>query len=255
VTGLAVGSQPGVKAFVGTSGWQYRHWAGRFYPKGLPTSRWLEHYAGFFPTVEVNATFYRLPRRETVERWSAIVPHRFVLTMKASRYVTHIRRLRDCAEPIERMRAVFEGAGGHLGPVLFQLPPTFRADVDLLGSFLEALPAGMRSAFEFRHPSWFTDAVARVLDEHGVALVHGDRPRTRVEVPNVGGWSYLRFHQGRTASSHYPRTKLAEYADALAEAGPKEAFVYFNNDTGGAAPEDASTFMELLAERRVELAA
>ena len=244
-----------MKAYVGTSGWQYRDWAGRFSPKGLPTSRWLEHYATVFPTVEVNATFYRLPRRETVQGWSEIVPKGFVLTLKASRYVTHIRRLRECAEPIERMRTVFGGAGGHLGPVLFQLPPTFRADVDLLRSFLEALPTGMRSAFEFRHPSWLTEAVAGVLDLHRVALVHGDRPRTRVDVPTVGGWTYLRFHQGRATSPGYRRSKLADYADALAEAGPAEAFVYFNNDSGGAAPEDASTFMELLADRRVELAA
>lgn len=244
-----------MKAFVGTSGWQYRDWAGDFYPKGLPTSRWLDHYAGVFPTVEVNATFYRLPRRETVERWSEIVPRGFVLTLKASRYVTHIRRLRDCDEALERMRTVFGGAGAHLGPVLFQLPPTFRADVDLLRSFLEALPAEMRAAFEFRHPSWFADAVAEVLDEHGVALVHGDRPRTRVEVPSVGGWSYLRFHQGRPGLPGYRRSKLADYADALADAAPREAFAYFNNDTGGAAPKDARTFMELLAERSVELAA
>ena len=244
-----------MKAFVGTSGWQYRDWRDRFYPRGLPTSRWLEHYAGAFPTVEVNATFYRLPRRETVQTWAATVPKGFVLTLKASRYVTHIRRLRDPADAIERMQEVFGGAGAHLGPVLFQLPPNFEADVDLLRSFLRALPAEMRAAFEFRHASWFTDEVLGVLDRHGAALVHGDRPRTHVEVPSVGGWSYLRFHQGRSVSPRYRRSKLADYADVLADVRPREAFAYFNNDTGGAAPRDAATFIELLADRRVDLAA
>jgi uncharacterized protein YecE (DUF72 family) len=250
-----VGKHVGVKAFVGTSGWQYRDWRGSFYPEGLPTSRWLEHYAGVFPTVEVNATFYRLPRRETVRSWAGTVPKGFVLTLKASRYVTHIRRLRDCAEPIERMWGVFGGAGRRMGPVLFQLPPTFEADADLLRRFLTALPAQMRAAFEFRHRSWFTDPVLHVLDEHGSALVHGDRPGTHVEVPSVGGWSYLRFHQGGRHTPRYRRSKLADYADALADLRPREAFVYFNNDTGGAGPEDAATFIELLAERRVDLAA
>jgi uncharacterized protein YecE (DUF72 family) len=244
-----------MRAFVGTSGWQYADWRGRFYPQGLATTRWLEHYARAFPTVEVNATFYRLPRRETVERWAATVPVGFVLTLKASRYVTHIRRLRECREPMERMRAVFAGAGSRPGPVLFQLPPTFEADAERLRSFLAELPAGMRAAFEFRHPSWFVQPVTDLLGERGIALVHGDRPGTRVEVPAVGGWSYLRFHQGRPGSPGYRRSKLADYADALVEARPREVFAYFNNDTGGAAPEDARTFMELLAERRVELAA
>jgi uncharacterized protein YecE (DUF72 family) len=244
-----------MKVFVGTSGWQYADWRGRFYPEGLATARWLEHYARTFPTVEVNATFYRLPRRETVERWASTVPRGFVLTLKASRYVTHIRRLRDCREPMERMRAVFAGADPHLGPVLFQLPPTFEADAELLGSFLASLPREMRAAFEFRHPSWFGGQVVDLLHERGAALVHGDRPGTRVEVPAVGGWSYLRFHQGRRDAPGYRRSKLADYADALVDLRPREVFAYFNNDTGGAAPHDARTFMKLLADRRVRLAA
>jgi uncharacterized protein YecE (DUF72 family) len=244
-----------MRAFVGTSGWQYADWRGRFYPDGLATARWLEHYARRFRTVEVNATFYRLPRRETVEHWATTVPKGFVLTLKASRYVTHIRRLRDCREPIERMRSVFAGAGSHLGPVLFQLPPNLEADAELLRSFLAGLPTGMRAAFEFRHPSWFVGPLPDLMEERGVALVHADRPGTRVEVPAVGGWSYLRFHQGRPESPGYRRSKLADYADALVDVRPREVFAYFNNDTGGAAPEDAQTFMELLADRRVELAA
>ena len=138
-----------MRAFVGTSGWQYADWRGGFYPQGLATGGWLEWYARAFPTVEVNATFYRLPRRETVERWATTVPKGFVLTLNASRYVTHIRRLRECREPIERMRAVFSGAGPHLGPVLFQLPPTFEADAELLRSFLAELPSDLRQRLLF----------------------------------------------------------------------------------------------------------
>ncbi|HEX5949485.1 MAG TPA: DUF72 domain-containing protein, partial [Actinomycetota bacterium] len=185
------------RAFVGTSGWQYRDWRGRFYPQGLSTARWLEHYAEHFRTVEVNSSFYRLPRRVTVERWAATVPEGFLLTMKASRYVTHIRRLRDPEEPLARMLEVFEGAGSRLGPVLFQLPPNFEADVPRLEAFVRAIPGRIRAAFEFRHRSWFVPEVFQVLDRSGLALVHADRPGTRVdELPTAGGWAYLRFHQG-----------------------------------------------------------
>lgn len=241
-------------ASVGTSGWQYRHWRGAFYPEGLATSRWLEYYAQRFATVEVNASFYRLPRLETVRRWAGTVPRGFVLTFKASRYVTHVRRLRDCAEPLERMRAVFTAAGRKLGPVLFQLPPTFEADERLLRSFLGIVPRGVGAAFEFRHPSWFSPSIMDALDDHGAALVQADRPGVRVEVPAIGGWSYLRFHQGRRDAPAYRRSKLRAYADAIADVRPTELYAYFNNDADGAAPEDASTLIELLDQRRIEVA-
>ncbi len=240
---------------VGTSGWQYRHWRAGFYPAGLAAADRLAFYAERFSTVEVNASFYRLPKRETVGRWAATVPDGFVLTFKASRYVTHVRRLRDCAEPLERMRGVFEGAGTKLGPVLFQLPPTLRADEPLLRAFLGSLPSAFRAAIEFRHPSWFTDGVLEALDASGAALVHADRPRVRVSIPTLGGWAYLRFHQGRSDGPGYRRSKLAAYADAIAETPPRSVFAYFNNDTDGAAPRDAAAFAALLADRRVDVAA
>ena len=242
-------------AFVGTSGWQYRHWAGGFYPAGSPATRWLALYAERFSTVEVNASFYRLPRRETVEGWARTVPAGFVLTFKASRYVTHVRRLRGCDEPLERMWSVFAGAGRALGPVLFQLPPTFRADEPLLRGFLGSLPNGMRAAFEFRHPSWLTSAVFETLDGHGAALVHADRPGIRAEVPGIGGWSYLRFHQGTRSAPGYRRSKLRRYADAIAAGPGREVFAYFNNDADGAAPRDAVVLGQLLTARRVDVAA
>ncbi|HET9724209.1 MAG TPA: DUF72 domain-containing protein [Actinomycetota bacterium] len=244
------------RAFVGTSGWQYRDWRGRFYPDGLSTARWLEHYAGHFRTVEVNNSFYRLPRRETVERWAATVPQGFLLTMKASRYLTHIRRLRDPENPLARMLEVFEGAGSKLGPVLFQLPPNLEADVPRLETLVQAIPARIRAAFEFRHPSWSTQEVFEVLDRSGLALVHADRPGTRVEpIPTAGGWAYLRFHQGGRKRPGYERRKLKAYADRVAECGNTQVFAYFNNDTDGAAVRDAQTFMELLEDRHVAVAA
>jgi uncharacterized protein YecE (DUF72 family) len=240
---------------VGTSGWQYRHWRDGFYPAGLAAADWLAFYAEHFSTVEVNASFYRLPKRETVERWAATVPDGFVLTFKASRYVTHVRRLRDCVEPLERMRAIFEGAGTKLGPVLFQLPPTLRVDEPLLRDFLESLPSAFRAAIEFRHPSWFTDGVLEALEASGAALVHADRPGVRISIPTLRGWAYLRFHQGRFDGPRYRRSKLAAYADAIAETRPRSLFVYFNNDTDCAAPRDAAAFAGLLADRRVDVTA
>jgi uncharacterized protein YecE (DUF72 family) len=240
---------------VGTSGWQYRHWRGSFYPEGLAASAWLGHYAERFATVEVNASFYRLPRRETVERWAEAVPAGFVLTFKASRYVTHIRRLRECAEPLERMWSVMAGAGAKLGPVLFQLPPTFRVDEPLLRDFLSMLPQQMRAAFEFRHPTWSTEGVHDALDAAGAALVHADRPGVGVQIPTVGGWAYLRFHQGRGTAAGYRRSKLRAYARAVAAARPAELFAYFNNDTDAAAPHDAEVLAALLTERGIEVAA
>ena len=240
---------------VGTSGWQYRHWRGRFYPQALPNASWLEHYAERFGTVEVNASFYRLPERATVQRWAATVPPAFVFVFKASRFLTHVRRLRDPDEPLRRMYEVIDGAGGKLGPVLFQLPPTLRRDDGLLGAFLEQLPREPRSAFEFRHASWFVDQVFEALDASGAALVHADRPGVRVEVPTIGGWSYLRFHQGARAVPKYRKAKLRAYAEAIADPGTRDVFAFFNNDTAGAAVLDARTLIELLEERRVNVAA
>jgi uncharacterized protein YecE (DUF72 family) len=244
-----------VTVLVGTSGWQYRHWRGSFYPEGLPATSWLGHYAERFPTVEVNASFYRLPERSTVERWAATVPQGFVFVFKASRYLTHIRRLRDPEEALRRMYGVFAGAGPKLGPVLFQLPPTLRRDDELLREFLERLPAEPRSAFEFRHASWFVDETFDALDARGAALVYADRPGVRVDVPTVGGWSYVRFHHGARAGPGYRRSKLRDYARSIARAQASDVFAYFNNDTAGAAVRDAATLIELLEERRVPGAA
>ena len=234
---------------VGTSGWQYDDWRGRFYPKDLPKGEWLGYFSKSFPTVEVNNTFYQLPKEETFVAWRDRSAEGFLVTVKASRYITHLRRLRNCRDPVRLLWSRCRRLGKKLGPVLFQLPPNFHADVDLLRDFLRLLPKSMRPAFEFRHPSWESEETHRALDEAGCALVLADRPGARV--PNVvtGGWSYVRFHQGTLLGPGYTRAKLRRWADRIAGMPARDTFVYFNNDTGGAAVRDAMSLTELLGLR------
>jgi uncharacterized protein YecE (DUF72 family) len=240
--------------FVGTSGWQYDDWRGRFYPRDLPKAGWLSFFAGAFPSVEVNNSFYRLPSRETFERWRFETPAGFVVAVKASRYITHVRRLREPEEPLSLLLDHAAGLADRLGPVLFQLPPRFRADLGLLRAFLQALPSRVRAAFEFRDPSWESEDVFESLDRAGAALVWADRPGIRLALPVTGGWAYVRFHQGRRTAPGYTREKLRRWADRLAETPARDAFVYFNNDTGGAAVRDAKTLTKLLLERDLAVA-
>jgi uncharacterized protein YecE (DUF72 family) len=240
---------------VGTSGWQYRDWVGELYPRGLSQEAWLERFAEVFETVEVNNSFYRLPEREIFERWRRLTPAGFVVTVKASRYITHVRRLRDAGEPMRLLWDRARGLGPRLGPVLFQLPPRFPVEAGRLAALLAELPRGMRAAFEFRDPSWHTDEVHGMLDDAGCALVWADRPGARATVPVTGGWGYVRFHQGGVDRPDYDRRKLRRWADRLAALRARETFVYFNNDTGGAAVRDAITLRDLLVERGVHVAA
>jgi uncharacterized protein YecE (DUF72 family) len=236
---------------IGTSGWQYDDWKRRFYPKDLPKRAWLAHFSSVFPAVEVNNTFYNLPKEETFVRWRQESADGFVFVIKASRFITHIRRLRDCREPVRLLWSRCRRLGRKVGPVLFQLPPTMKVDIERLQGFIRLLPKNMRAAFEFRHPSWEDAAVHRVLDDAGCALVLADRPGWRVPQTVTGGWSYLRFHQGRRTGPGYPRSKLRRFADRLAAMDAREMWVFFNNDPQGAAVRDAFTLTDLLRERGV----
>jgi uncharacterized protein YecE (DUF72 family) len=238
-----------VTIVVGTSGWQYADWKGGFYPPEVPQRDWLPYFSERFPAVEINNTFYMLPREEVFVGWRERSADDFMFAVKASRYITHIRRLRDCREPVGRLWRSARRLGRKLGPVLFQLPPNLAADPDRLGSFLRLLPNGMRAAFEFRHRSWEIGEVYEALDRAGCALVLADRPGVRVPDVVTGGWSYVRFHQGRRASPGYPREKLRRWADRLAATGAGETWAFFNNDTGGAALRDAVVLSDLLAAR------
>jgi uncharacterized protein YecE (DUF72 family) len=239
---------------VGTSGWQYRDWKGVFYPPDLPQRAWLAFYAHHFSTVEVNNSFYRLPDAGTFDRWHRETPGGFVMAVKASRFITHVRRLREPEDPIELLWQRATELGPRLGPVLFQLPPRFRAEPDRLSAVLRALPRQMRAAFEFRDPSWHTPPVFDLLDAAGAALVWADRPHARIDLPVTGGWAYVRFHQGQTEGARYRTEKLRRWADRIAELDVRDGWMYFNNDTGGAAPKDAVTLRDLLQERRVRTA-
>jgi uncharacterized protein YecE (DUF72 family) len=234
-----------VPVLVGTSGWQYAHWRGRFYPAGLGQARWLEHYAGRFATVESNAAFYRLPERATFAAWATRTPDDFVMAVKASRYLTHVRRLRDPEEPVGRMLERAAGLGGKLGPVLLQLPPNLPADPAALDRTLACFPAGIRVAVEPRHQSWFSGEVHDLLAARGAALCLADSPRRRTPLWRTAGWAYLRLHEGLAAPRPcYGRQALATWAARLAELyGPAaDCFVYLNNDPVGCAVRDARLF-------------
>jgi uncharacterized protein YecE (DUF72 family) len=228
---------------IGCSGWNYKDWRGLVYPKGLPASRWLEHYATLFDTVEVNSTFYRLARPDAVARWIEQTPERFLLTLKASRYLTHIKRLTNLGQGVERFYESVKPLVGSpkLGPILWQLPENFHRDDERLANALEGLPPG-RHSFEFRHESWFTPDVYALLREHGVALVIGDSPKRPFQTHEMtADWTFVRFHQGaRGRRGNYSDAELEEWADRIASWRRRvEVFAYFNNDWEGFAVSNA----------------
>lgn len=249
---------------VGTSGWQYADWRGLLYPAGVPQRSWLSVYTRHFDTVEVNNAFYRLPEKSVFERWRESVPAGFVMAVKASRYLTHIKRLRDPEEPVARLMERAAGLGDRLGPVLLQLPPDLVAVPDRLDACLAAFPSGVRVAVEPRHASWWTDEVRAVLISRGAALCWADR-RGRPVTPlwRTVDWAYLRLHEGRAQPwPSYGPAALHTWARRLRGAAPtgsgfgpgsgagtgpaRQAYVYFNNDPGGAAVHNARTFRELV---------
>jgi uncharacterized protein YecE (DUF72 family) len=227
---------------IGCSGWSYRDWKGRLYPDGLPARRWLERYAEVFDTVEVNATFYRLPRRSTVEAWVEQTPDGFLFAVKGSRYLTHMRRLRDTGRGLDRFWDPLEPLreSGRLGPVLWQLPETFHRDDAVLADFAAALPEA-RHCFEFRHQSWFVPAVRRLLEERGASLVIAhDARRPLPDARPAGPIAYVRFHYGRGRDGNYSSSELEEWRRRIAAwRSRREVFAYFNNDWRGFAPANA----------------
>ncbi|MBQ1092038.1 DUF72 domain-containing protein [Streptomyces sp. B93] len=237
--------------YVGTSGWQYKDWKGVLYPPDVPVRRWLEEYAAHFATVELNNAFYRLPTRENFEAWRERVPPDFVVAVKASRYLTHIKRLKDPEEPVHRLLSHASGLGDRLGPVLLQLPPTLRADAGLLDACLACFPPGVRVAVEPRHDSWWTPEVRRTLESRGAALCWADvlsRPVTPLW--RTADWGYVRLHQGRASPwPRYGHRALHSWATRIAAAFPTDAdvYTYFNNDPGGAAILDAAAFATVAA--------
>jgi uncharacterized protein YecE (DUF72 family) len=242
---------------IGCSGWNYADWRGRVYPEGVPARRWLEHYATLFDTVEVNSTFYRLARPTAVAAWVRDTPDDFVFAVKASQYLTHMKRLRDVREGVGRFFAAIEPLveSPKLGPVLWQLPERMKRDEDLLAHALDeilAVAPPARHCFEFRDAGWFTEPVLDMLRWHGVALAIGDHPqRTWQPWTLTTDWGFVRLHYGhRGRRGNYSERDLQELADrlvALAQDGP--LWVYFNNDWEAFAVRNAQRLRTLVAER------
>ena len=241
-------------ARIGCSGWNYADWRGTFYPQREPQRRWLELYAQRFDTVEVNTTFYRLPRRDAVAGWVKQTPADFRFAVKASRYLTHIKRLTDLSQGVarfyERIEPLIEA--GRLGPVLWQLPGNFPRDDARLRGWLDALPDG-RHTIEFRHESWFSAPVMRALREHDVAMTIGDHPERPFQTHEAtASWRFVRFHYGqRGRAGNYSATEIEQWARRIAQwRRRQEVWAYFNNDWRGFAPANARALARRLGASR-----
>jgi uncharacterized protein YecE (DUF72 family) len=242
---------------VGCSGWMYDSWRGRIYPERCPKRRWLEVYAARFDTVEVNSTFYRLARREAVEGWVKQTPPEFLFAVKASRYLTHIKRLAAIEEGIKRFYEPIEPLrqARRLGPVLWQLPENFHRDERRLATWLEVLPAGQHT-IEFRHSSWFTPQVMAMLRSAGVALTIGDHPNRPFQTYEATtDWRFIRFHYGaRGRRGNYSAAEIAEWAQRIAGWRRRElVYVYYNNDWNSYAPANARLLIRELAQAESEV--
>ncbi len=239
---------------VGTSGWSYDHWDGTFYPDEVPRSRWSAHYRSVFPTVEINYTFYRLPRATTITKWHDEAPDRFRYVAKGSRLITHIRRLADCEQEVATYLERVAPLKTYLAMILWQLPPTLERDLPLLDDFLHLVPrelggSGVRHAVEFRHPSWVDDATFAVLDRHRATHVWVSSLQMPANRTRTGDLVYARFHGLEGGFSHdYSAEELTPFAQALAAAADDgmDGFAFFNNDGATRAPANAQLFRRML---------
>jgi uncharacterized protein YecE (DUF72 family) len=234
---------------IGTSGWYYNHWAGLFYPQDLPKHKWLRYYTEHFDTVEINSTFYHQPKASSVKNWYRLAPKNFTYAVKANRYITHIKRLKDASEPLEQFFDNVAVLKDKLGPVLFQLPPSLHKDLTLLRSFLKLLPEKPPRVFEFRHKSWFSDDTYKLLNQSGTGFCIHDLPGVTSPDVITGNIIYIRFHgpTDRYAGS-YPKSALKNWAKWINQhlKMVKTVYVYFNNDSNANAVFNAKTLKELL---------
>jgi uncharacterized protein YecE (DUF72 family) len=237
--------------YVGTSGWQYKDWRGSFYPEKVAQQEWLEWYCRHFRTVELNNSFYNLPEASVFARWRERTPEGFVVAVKMSRFLTHIKKLNDPAEPVHRFLERASELGSRLGPVLVQLPPRFKAVPERLDETLSLFPSRVRVAVEFRDPSWLVDEVKAVLEKHGAAFVLADSPRRKQPDWRTADWGFVRFHEGTgTPRPCYEETALRGWAEkvaALFKPG-EDVYAYFNNDHHACAVRDAGDFARVCRE-------
>ncbi len=230
--------------YIGTSGWHYDHWRQRFYPEELVKAKWLESYADHFTTVELNNSFYRLPSEAAFAAWHGSSPANFTFAVKVSRFITHIKRLKDTEEAVDRFITRAKILGEKLGPLLYQLPPNMHRNDERLESFLSTLPRGMKHVFEFRHQSWLEERVFKILRQHNVGFCVFDMPSLSCPLVATTDFAYVRFH-GSTGlySSCYSDDELADWAKKLANLAIKlkEVYIYFNNDAEAFAVRNAMT--------------
>jgi uncharacterized protein YecE (DUF72 family) len=231
-----------MKFWIGTSGFQYTEWKGNFYPQDLPTAKMLPFYAERFSTSEINYTFRRIPAPRTIEHWKALTPDNFRFALKAPQRITHWSKLRDCTDTLEYFLKVIGDLGERLGPVLFQLSPTFKKDVDVLSSFLRELP-DMRAAFEFRHESWFDDDIFNLLKSRNIALCIADADTVITPKRITADYGYLRLRR-----EDYTKSDIERWARFVGEQKSiwKDAFVYFKHEESGIGPKLAKQMLELL---------
>jgi len=231
---------------VGTSGWNYDHWQGPFYPEDLPLDQWFSYYCRTFDTVEINNTFYHQPADATFDRWREQAPRGFLYAVKANRYLTHMRKLNDPADPVQRFLDGARRLGDKLGPILYQLPPNWKKNLDRLGAFAEILPGELIHVVEFRDRDWLAGDTYELMEEYNLCLcVHDMLPRHPRRV--TGPALYVRFHgTGEKYGGKYRPRRLQGWADWMADvAGEREVFAYFNNDAHGYAVRDAQELLEM----------
>ncbi len=239
--------------YIGTSGWHYDHWRNRFYPEKSSKTEWLEFYAGHFNTVELNNSFYRLPSEAAFSNWYNSSPAGFTFAVKVSRFITHIKRLKNSEEAVENFIGRARNLKDKLGPLLYQLPPSMRRDDSRLASFLSALPRGMKHVFEFRHESWLDEKVFQILRQHNAGLCIFDMPSFRSPLTATADFAYVRFHgSSGLYSSCYSEEELADWAKELATLATKleGVYIYFNNDAEAFAVSNAKTIRRYLQARQ-----
>ena len=241
--------------YIGTSGWHYEHWRGRFYPEKLPKAKWLEFYAGHFATVELNNSFYRLPSETAFANWRDSSPANFTFAVKVSRFITHIKRLRDTGEAVDKFITRATILGDKLGPLLYQLPPNMHRNDEVLESFLSTLPQGLKHVFEFRHQSWLEEGVFQILHKYNTGFCVFDMPSISCPLVATADFAYIRFH-GSTGLywSCYSDEELAAWAKRLANLAEnlKVIYVYFNNDAEAFAVRNATTLGNYLQTQGTE---
>ena len=236
---------------IGTSGWYYEHWRDRFYPEKLSKDEWLKFYAGHFATVELNNSFYRLPSESAFATWYDSSPANFTFAVKVSRFITHIKRLKNTEEAVERFITRAKILGEKLGPLLYQLPPNMHRNDEVLESFLSTLPRGMKHVFEFRHQSWLEEKVFQILHKYNVGFCVFDMPSVSCPLVATANFGYVRFH-GSTGLyfSCYSDEELADWAKKLAEltSSLEAMYIYFNNDAEAFAVRNAITLRSYLKD-------